>query len=79
MALRASLWMCVFALLVGAPASGQDTAVVTITDPVGVPLSHDPDTDGILIWESQNFAEAGMHVEQGTLAGEKIVVALARL
>ncbi|MGI9431359.1 MAG: hypothetical protein ACR2PQ_04055, partial [Myxococcota bacterium] len=50
-------------LIVAVSASGQQTAVVTITDPVGVPPSHDPDTGGILVWESQNFAEAGMHAE----------------
>ena len=63
MAHRAWFWICVLSLLGAVPVSGQDTAVVTITDPVSVPPSHDPDTGGILVWESQNFAEAGMHVE----------------
>jgi hypothetical protein len=63
MAPRACFWICAFSLICALEASAQQTAVVTITDPVGVPPSHDPDTGGILVWESQNFAEAGMHVE----------------
>ena len=63
MARRACLSILVCSLLAAVPALAQQTAVVTITDPVSVPPSHDPDTGGILIWESQNFAEAGMHVE----------------
>jgi len=63
MARRAWILISALFLIFAVSASGQQTAVVTITDPAGVPLSHDPDTGGILVWESQNFAEAGMHVE----------------
>jgi hypothetical protein len=63
MARRAWVVSLVWCLLNAVSAWGQQTAVVTISDPVGVPPSHNPDTGGILVWESQNFAEAGMHVE----------------
>lgn len=40
-----------------------ELSVITFSNPPGVPTGHLPDTGGILTPTSQNFSEAGFHVE----------------
>lgn len=53
----------VLVLALSHPAFAQWDATITFTAPDTIGEGHTPGTEGILVFNSQNFREAGMHVE----------------